>query len=326
MSKGGDKRPIVIRRKKVVHAHHGGAWKIALADFMTALMALFLVMWILSVSSEETRRGVAEYFSTPLVTAITGGDMSGSTSVIPGGGPDPTHSDGERARIDVLQHTRPSAQERRFFDDLQERIERAIERDPELRELRNQMRFDLTREGLRIQLLDTEQRPMFELGSDQVAPYMRSLLRTMAPLLNDLPNDLSISGHTDSVPYAGGYRGYSNWELSNDRANASRRELVAGGLDPDQLLRVSGFADRVLLSDTAPTDPINRRIELVVLLPEIAEAIRNPGILSADDTLPEGEVPEALLPDDALPSDTALDEPVPAEQVPPNTPQVDDEG
>ncbi|KFC49598.1 flagellar motor protein MotB, partial [Halomonas sp. SUBG004] len=122
----------------------------------------------------------------------------------------------------------------------------------------------------------------------------------------------------------GGYRGYSNWELSNDRANASRRELVAGGLDPDQLLRVSGFADRVLLSDTSPTDPINRRIELVVLLPEIAEAIRNPGILSADDTLPEGNVPEALLPDQALPGDTALDEPVPAEQVPPNMPQVDD--
>lgn len=150
MSKGGDKRPIVIRRKKVVHAHHGGAWKIALADFMTALMALFLVMWILSVSSEETRRGVAEYFSTPLVTAITGGDRSGSTRVIPGGGPDPTHSDGEHARIGVLQQTRPSAQERRFFEDLQTRIERAIERDPDLREYRNQMRFDLTREGLRI--------------------------------------------------------------------------------------------------------------------------------------------------------------------------------
>lgn len=295
MSKGGDKRPIIIRRKSRPCSPRG-AWKIALADFMTALMALFLVMWILSVSSEETRRGVAEYFSTPLVTAITGGDMSGSTSVIPGGGPDPTHSDGERARIDVMQHTRPSAQERRFFNDLQERIERVIERDPELRELRNQMRFDLTREGLRIQLLDTEQRPMFELGSDQVAPYMRSLLRTIAPLLNELPNDLSISGHTDSVPYAGGYRGYSNWELSNDRANASRRELVAGGLDPDQLLRVSGFADRVLLADTAPTDPINRRIELVVLLPEIAEAIRNPGILAPDAQFSEEEVPEELVP------------------------------
>ena len=303
MSKGGDKRPIVIRRKKVVHAHHGGAWKIALADFMTALMALFLVMWILSVSDDETRRSVAEYFSTPLISAMTSGDRSGSTQVIPGGGPDPAHTDGERARIDILQHSRPSVQERRFFNDLQERIERAIEQDPELRHLRSQMRFDLTREGLRIQLLDTEQRPMFELGSDQVAPYMRNLLRTMAPLLNELPNDLSISGHTDSVPYAGGYRGYSNWELSNDRANASRRELVAGGLDPDQLLRVSGFADRVRLPDTAPTDPVNRRIELVVLLPEIAEAIRNPGVMSFDSSLPEEDALLEALPQSASQSD-----------------------
>nr|WP_298055046.1 flagellar motor protein MotB [uncultured Halomonas sp.] len=287
MSKGGDKRPIVIRRKKVTHAHHGGAWKIALADFMTALMAFFLVLWILSIASEEERRGVADYFSTPLVTAITGGDRAGSTSVIPGGGPDPTHSDGERARIDTLQRTRPNIQDRRFFTDVQERIERAIELDPELRQLRSQMRFDFTREGLRIQLLDTEQRPMFELGRDQVAPYMRSLLRTIAPLLNELPNELSISGHTDSVPYAGGYRGYSNWELSNDRANASRRELIAGGFDPDQLLRVSGFADRVVLPETEPNDPVNRRIELVVLLPEIADAIRNPAVMGPDVSSPE---------------------------------------
>lgn len=294
MSKGGDKRPIVIRRKKVVHGHHGGAWKIALADFMTALMAFFLVLWILSIASPEERQGVAEYFSTPLVSAITGGDRSGSTSAIPGGGPDPTHSDGERARIDALQRTRPSMQEQRFFRNVQERIEQAIERDPELRQLRSQMRFDLTREGLRIQLLDTDQRPMFELGSNQVAPYMRSLLRTIAPLLNELPNELSISGHTDSVPYAGGYRGYSNWELSNDRANASRRELIAGGFDPDQLLRVSGFADRVLLPETEPNDPINRRIELVVLLPEIAEAIRNPAVMGQSAPLPEAST-EALI-------------------------------
>lgn len=294
MSKGGDKRPIVIRRKKVVHSHHGGAWKIALADFMTALMAFFLVLWLLSVSSEETRKGVAEYFSTPLVTAMTGGDRSGSTSVIPGGGPDPTHSDGERARIDTLQRTRPSTQDQRRLRNVQERIERAIERDPELRQMRNQMRFDITREGLRIQLLDTDQRPMFELGSDQVAPYMRSLLRTIAPLLNELPNELSISGHTDSVPYAGGYRGYSNWELSADRANASRRELIAGGFDPDQLLRVSGFADRVALPETDSTDPINRRIELLVLLDEIAEAIRNPTIVESDRVTPETSA-EALI-------------------------------
>ena len=134
---------------------------------------------------------------------------------------------------------------------------------------------------------------MFELGSDQVAPYMRSLLRTIAPLLNELPNELSIGGHTDSVPYAGGYSGYSNWELSNDRANASRRELIAGGFDPDQLLRVSGFADRVMLPETEPTDPINRRIELVVLLPEIAEAIRNPAIMGPGASLPD-DASEAL--------------------------------
>jgi len=309
MSKGGDKRPIVIRRKKVVHAHHGGAWKIALADFMTALMAFFLVLWLLSVSSEETRRGVAEYFSTPLISAITGGDRSGSTSAIPGGGPDPTHSDGERAMIDSLQRSRPSSQDRRFFMNVQERIERAIERDPELRQLRSQMRFDLTREGLRIQLLDTDQRPMFELGSDQVAPYMRSLLRTIAPLLNELPNELSIGGHTDSVPYAGGYSGYSNWELSNDRANASRRELIAGGFDPGQLLRVSGFADRVMLPETEPTDPINRRIELVVLFPEIAEAIRDPAVMDSDAATPEASIEALEASTEAQNESTQQDEP-----------------
>src|SRR5690606_11323054 len=223
---------------------HGGSWKIALADFMTALMALFLVMWILSAANPTDREAVAEYFRTPLVAAITGGDKTtASVSVIPGGGPDPAFAQGEKARIDTRAQTRPTDEQRRFFRDLQRRIEEAIEADPLLRELRKQMRFDLTPEGLRIQLLDTEQRPMFDLGSDQVAPYMRDLLRTIAPLLNDLPNELSISGHTDSHAYASGYYGYSNWELSSDRANASRRELVAGGFASEKLLRVAGLAD-----------------------------------------------------------------------------------
>jgi chemotaxis protein MotB len=247
---------------------------------MTALMALFLVMWILSVATEEQKQGVADYFSTPLMTAITGGDRSGSTQVIPGGGPDPAHSDGERSRIDTQQQTRPSEEQRRFFMDLQRRIEAVIEQDPALRELRQQMRFDLTPEGMRIQLLDTEQRPMFALGSARVETYMRDLLRAMAPLINELPNEISISGHTDNLAYLNGYRGYSNWELSTDRANASRRELVAGGLDSAKLLRVSGFADRVPMPDTQPDDPVNRRIELLLLLPEIAERIRNPGVLN----------------------------------------------
>ncbi|SFT56353.1 flagellar motor protein MotB [Halomonas saccharevitans] len=274
-------RPIIIRRKKVVHRHHGGSWKIALADFMTALMALFLVMWILSQSDPKQREAVSEYFRTPLLTAITGGDGAArSPNVIPGGGPDPVHAEGERARIDLRTQTRPSDQQRRAFRDLQQRIESAIDADPDLRQLRQQLRFDMTPEGLRIQLLDTEQRPMFELGSARVASYMRDLLRTMAPLLNELPNDLSIGGHTDGLAYLNGYRGYSNWELSSDRANASRRELVAGGLNPAKLLRVSGFADRVVMPGTDASDPVNRRIELLVLFREVAQRIRSPGLLN----------------------------------------------
>lgn len=275
-----NRRPIIIRRKKVIHRHHGGSWKIALADFMTALMALFLVMWILSQADEQERQAVGEYFRTPLVTAITGGDGAAqSASVIPGGGPDPVHSEGERARIDLRSQTRPSDQQRRAFRDLQQRIESAIDADPDLQKLREQLRFEMTPEGLRIQLLDTEQRPMFKLGSDRVAPYMRNLLRTMAPLLNELPNDSSISGHTDSLAYLNGYRGYSNWELSTDRANASRRELVSGGLEPSKLLRVSGFADRIPMPDNEASAPINRRIELVVLFRQVSERIRSPGVL-----------------------------------------------
>ncbi len=280
MSQGDNRRPIIIRRKKVVKGRHGGSWKIALADFMPALMALFLVMWILSTSSPEQREGVADYFSTPLVAAITSGDRAAvSQNVIPGGGPDPSYQEGERARIDLRQQTRPSERQRRAFRDLQRRIEAAIQADPDLKELRDQLRFDMTPEGLRIQLLDTEQRPMFELGSARVAPYMRDLLRLIAPLLNELDNDLSISGHTDSLAYLNGLRGYGNWELSTERANASRRELVAGGLNTDKLLRVAGFADQVTMPDTVPSDPINRRIELLVLFEAVAERIRSPRVL-----------------------------------------------
>lgn len=275
---GASGRPIVIRRKKVVHGHHGGSWKIALADFMTALMALFLVMWILSSSGKAEREAVAEYFRTPLMVAVSGEKTASSASPIPGGGADPVHTDGERARIDLRTQTRPSDEQRRFFMDLQRRIEAAIEADPTLRELRPQLRFDLTQEGLRIQVLDTERRPMFDLGSDRMAPYMGELLQTLAPLLNELPNDLSISGHTDSLAYANGSRGYSNWELSTGRANASRRELVAGGFASEKLLRIAGYADRVPLQDADASAAANRRIELVVLYPEVSAAIRAPAM------------------------------------------------
>ncbi|RWU09588.1 motility protein MotB [Pseudidiomarina gelatinasegens] len=275
-------RPIIIRRKKIVKKHHGGSWKIALADFMTALMALFLVMWILAMSSEKERQSISEYFRTPLLVAMAGGEKSSNAaSVIQGGGADPTHMDGEQARIDMRRETRP-ADVRRHFNEIRRRVEAAIEADPVLRALKAQMRFDVTREGLRIMMLDTETKPMFEVGSDRIAPYMERLLRTLAPLLNEIPNEITISGHTDSLPYAGGESGYSNWELSADRANESRKALLAGGYESDRLLLVMGAADRIPLDGTEPEDPRNRRITIVVHTSESAEFIKRQGYFPQD--------------------------------------------
>ena len=267
-------QPIIIRRKKAArHAHHGGAWKIAFADFMTALMALFLVLWVLSNASNKDKEAIAEYFSTPLVVAMSKGDRSSSSnSAIPGGGPDARFSEGERA----LQTPRPSRfseDERRHLESLKQRLDNAVDHDPQLRELKQQIAIELSPEGLRVQLLDTDKRPMFELGSANVAPYLRKLLRTFAPVLNELPNRIQISGHTDSHPYPGGDTGYNNWDLSADRAKASRQELVAGGLDSDKLLRVSGMADRIRFHGAGPYDAANRRIEIIVLDNRVAERI-----------------------------------------------------
>ena len=277
-----DRPIIIIRRKKAAHGHHGGAWKIAFADFMTAMMAFFLVMWILSSSSKETRQAVADYFSTPMLVAMAGGNKeSASTSAIPGGGPDPTHAEGDRLRIELRQKTRSSDEQTRL-QNLKKRIESTIEADPVLRELRSQIRMDLTPEGLRIQLVDTDQRPMFEVGSSKVAPYMRNLLRTLAPMLNELPNSIQITGHTDNRRYPSGEVGYSNWELSSDRANASRRELVGGGLAMEKLLRVAGMSDRILFDGAQPSDAVNRRIAIIVLDKRTAAAIMHQQTFAVD--------------------------------------------
>lgn len=270
-----DRTVIVRRRRRMLRSHRPmtGSWKIALADFMTALMALFLVLWLLATASPEELQGVVRYFRTPLLVALSGGDRSSaSTSVIPGGGTDPAHSEGEVSRIDLRRETRP-AEIMRTFLQVQHRIESIIRRDPDLAELRDQVIFQLSQEGLRIQLIDADQRPMFQLGSDVLAPYMKELLRELAPVLNDLPNWLSISGHTDSLPYANGELGYSNWELSTDRANACRRELVAAGFDAAKLLRITGMGDRMPIPGSKPGDAANRRITLVVHSEAAAEHI-----------------------------------------------------
>lgn len=271
MSSANDMRPIIVRRAKSHAKPHGNhSWKIAYADFMTAMMALFLVLWLLSSANKKTLEGIAEYFRMPLKVAVVGGEKSSQTpSVIPGGGMDVMRKDGEVMRAHDKD---PSAEQRRSeFQEaqrlraLKNRLEQIIENNPMLKQFRPQLLLDITSEGLRIQILDTQNRPMFRTGRAEVETYMRAILREIGPVLNELPNKVSLSGHTDSANYSNGERTYSNWELSSDRANASRRELIAGGMQEGKVLRVLGLAATMPLDKGDLLAPVNRRISIVVL-------------------------------------------------------------
>ena len=270
-------QPIVIKRiKKVAAGHHGGAWKIAYADFVTAMMAFFLLMWLLGSTSTGDLKGISDYFNTPLKVALAGGRGSGdSSSVVQGGGTDLSRTAGalrraaarEKKRGITLQAMRAELvrEENERLTKLKERVEETIAKTPGLMDMKDQIRLELTDDGLSIQIVDARSRPMFASGSVVVQPYMRDLLRTIGGLLNGVENPISLTGHTDSAPYVGGNRGYSNWELSAERANASRRELIAGSMDPDKVLRVMGVGPVVPLNKGNTLDPMNRRIAIVVL-------------------------------------------------------------
>ena len=276
---GAEKKlqPIIIKKiKKGGHGHHGGAWKIAYADFVTAMMAFFLLMWLLGSTTKGDLRGIADYFNTPLQVAMSGGSGSGdSSSVLRGGGEDLTRTVGQvkRGSDDAQRKTYTvkamAADMQRVADEeaklVKKRIEQSLERNPRLRDVKNQVKMDVTADGLRIQIVDDKNRPMFDSGSTVVKPYMRELLGEIAKVLNDVESKVTLSGHTDSSPFSGGDRGYSNWELSTDRANASRRELVAGGIAENKILRVVGLAAIVPYDAANPDAPVNRRISIVVM-------------------------------------------------------------
>ncbi|MFT3758642.1 flagellar motor protein MotB [Thauera sp.] len=291
-------QPIVVKRiRKGGGAAHGGAWKIAYADFVTAMMAFFLLMWLLGSTAQGDLEGIADYFQNPIKLSMEGGDGTGdSSSVIPGGGEDLTRSVGQVRRGDV-ESTRSinmdaaggkrkseaeisaeklaERKERARLIDLKGRLDAIIEANASLRQFKNQILMDITTEGLRIQLVDEQNRPMFTSSSAELRPYTRELLRMIAGALNDVDHRISLSGHTDSSQYAGGERGFSNWELSSNRANASRRELVAGGLEAGKMVRVVGLADTIPLNRDDPYDPTNRRISIIVLNKSTEDAIRN---------------------------------------------------
>ncbi len=275
-------QPIIIKRvKKGGHAVHGGAWKIAYADFVTAMMAFFLLMWLLGSTTEGDKKGIADYFQSPMKLALlNGGTGAGdASSVVRGGGEDLTRATGQVKRGDVqaskstvnlhqLKAEQTRAEVARLTE-LKKAIEEKIADNTKLRAMGSQILLEMTPDGLRIQIVDAEGRPMFASGSPAVQPAMRELLRTVGGVLSEVPNRLTLEGHTDAQPFSSNSgsteRGYSNWELSADRANASRRELLVGGLQEDHVLRVQGLAASNPFDRKDPAAPANRRISIIVM-------------------------------------------------------------
>ena len=282
-------QPIIIKRiKKVAGGHHGGAWKIAYADFVTAMMAFFLLLWLLSSASEDQLRGIAEYFQNPemVKVAMSGGDGVGdAVSIIKGGGTDLTRQAGQVQKgnlreEEILRDTtkqQRQREEKKMLEKLKLKIEQAIEANPALKQFKNQLLLDITTDGLRIQIVDEQNRPMFASGRAELQAYTKAILREIGKTLNDVPNRISLSGHTDATPFPSGDKGYSNWELSADRANASRRELIVGGMDTSKMLRVVGLSSAVLFDQENPLNPINRRISIIVMNEEAEKAITKDG-------------------------------------------------
>jgi chemotaxis protein MotB len=280
-----DVEPMIVvrrsRRKK--HAHHGGAWKVAYADFVTAMMAFFLVMWLIGVGTKQQRAAIAEYFKNPSMTpgnatmAPPGkmGPGGASDSAIKlGGAMDMSHGPGKDLRAsrtaapDVEKLAR--AQEKQRLENLMQQLHAAIEKSQALAPFKDQLLLDITPEGLRIQIVDKQNRPMFDTGSATLKPYTVAILHELSGFIDQAPNKISISGHTDDAQYTS--HDYSNWELSADRANAARRALLEAALTEDKIARVVGLAASVPFNKADPSDPINRRISIILMTKQAQDA------------------------------------------------------
>jgi chemotaxis protein MotB len=284
---------IVKRKKKGGGGHHGGAWKVAYADFVTGMMAFFMVMWLIASVSQENRAAISEYFRNP--SALPGksqkpapgqnGPGGASTSPIRlsgamdapksyGARPGQTMTSGQ-GEMDSDELKKKAKQlEYEKLESLLKQLEEAISKSQALEPFKDQLLLDISSEGLRIQIVDAQNRPMFDLGSTQLKNYTTEILRELAPYVNSVENRIGISGHTDTTPYSG-RTDYSNWELSAERANSARRALVAGGYDETKVARVVGLASSVLFDKADPRNPINRRISIIIMNQETANAALN---------------------------------------------------
>lgn len=311
MAKDKEAAPtIIIRRaKKGGHAAHGGSWKVAFADFATAMMAFFLLLWLLGATTEKQKGAISEYFNNP--SAIQGASLvpapssiqgpgGSSTSMIQLGGGMELHRDAAPpsqtvvpspgAQVDVTPEAADAAAkeaDKERLGALMAELKAAIDERESLAKFKDQILLDETPEGIRIQIIDHERRSMFPSGSAVLESFSTNILQELASIVTKVPNHLSISGHTDIRPY--GRLNYSNWELSADRANAARRALISGGLPAEKVGRVVGLSSSVLLDPAVPDSSINRRISIVVMNKQTEDAIyhENGSLLTVQDG--EGE-------------------------------------
>ena len=293
------KQPIIIikKRKIIAGGHHGGAWKVAYADFVTAMMAFFMVMWLVASVNNEQRSAIFEYFKNPSMESgkspkpapgqMGPGGASTSPINMHGGMDSPrtvTQKQGVGAAVTPLGVARAPtdeeaarmalAAEQKNLETLLGDLRGAIEKSTTLTPFKEQLLLDITPEGLRIQIVDARNRAMFATGSATVKDYTKKILLELGPYLQTVPNRLSVTGHTDVTPY-GNNASYGNWELSADRANAARRALEEGGLAREKLARVVGLGSTVLFDRVNPTAPINRRISIIVMTRKAEESALN---------------------------------------------------
>ena len=330
-AKDGEAGAVIIKRvKKGGHgAHHGGSWKVAFADFAIAMMAFFLLMWLMGATTEDQKGAISKYFNNPSnvqgastvpsPTPVNGPGGSSTSMIKMGGGMELFHdaspkktepappTPGTQTAVragDGGDEAAEKADKERLQGLLQE-LNGAIDERESLAPFKNQILLDVTGEGVRIQIIDQERRSMFPLGSAELEGYSSGALRELASIINGVPNRISISGHTDIRPYV--KANYSNWELSSDRANAARRALLDGGLPPEKIGRVVGLASSVLLDKDVPDSPVNRRISIVVMNKRTENAImqENGSLLMVQQRQATGETAGAT-PTSSPPIEPAL--------------------
>lgn len=277
-----NKQPIVVKKIYQVRGHHGGAWKIAFADFATALMAFFMVLWILSTTTKEQKAAISQYFNNP--SAFNGISTSPSQAIGEGTGSSPSivSFDGaidmapEAAAITLNEEqfeALAQARDQARLESLREKLEQAVKNSQAMAPFKDQLLIDIMPEGLRVQIVDKENRPMFDLGSAQLKSYTIQILKELGAIINQVPNRISLTGHTDARPLD--RFNYSNWELSTERANAARRALIAGGMQENKVGRVVGLASTVPFDKIDLDNPINRRINLIVMNKKTDEAVQD---------------------------------------------------